>query len=399
MARRAADADFGVLGPLEVSVGGRVVTVGSAQLRTLLAALVVQRGAVVPADRLVEVLWGDQLPQGAGGGLTKVVYRLRTVLAGAPAGGDRQLIVTRSPGYVLDIPPEWVDAGRFEVLLRQAQATRRAGDNPAALRLFDEALGLWRGPALVEFGFEEFARGEAARLDELRLVATEEWVDVRMALGDHERLVGDLEGLVGAHPFRERLWAQLMLALYRAERHTEALRAFGRLNGLLGDELGIEPSASLRSLEEAILLQKPELEWTPDVASPPSESFVASAAIRPPGTATFLLPDGAEPPASTGRAGDRRRPVHGPGGQSWAGWRCSGTAPLRPDEQLGSWSGGTGIGKTRLAGPFRPTGSCRWRAGGLRQLRRRPVQHCRPPHRRCCGPSPPRPWRNVERGR
>jgi DNA-binding SARP family transcriptional activator/class 3 adenylate cyclase/tetratricopeptide (TPR) repeat protein len=263
MAGRGGEAEFGVLGPLEVSVGGRAVTVGRAQLRTLLAALVVQRGAVVAADRLVEVLWGDQLPPGAGGGLTKVVYRLRKVLAAGPAGSDRQFIVTRAPGYVLDVPAEWVDAGRFEVLLGQAQATRRAGDHPGALRLFDEALGLWRGPALVEFSFEEFARGEAARLDELRLVATEEWVDVRLALGDHERLVGDLEGLVGGHPFRERLWAQLMLALYRAERQSEALRAFGRLKRLLGEELGIEPSVSLRGLEEAVLLQKPELDWAP----------------------------------------------------------------------------------------------------------------------------------------
>jgi DNA-binding SARP family transcriptional activator/WD40 repeat protein len=351
MAGRAADAEFGVLGPLEVAVGGRAVTVGSAQLRTLLAALVVQRGAVVPADRLVEVLWGDQLPPGAGGGLTKVVYRLRTALAAAPDGSDRQLIVTRSPGYVLEVPCEWVDAGRFELLLRQAQATRRAGDNPAALRLFDEALGLWRGPALVEFSFEEFARGEAARLDELRLVATEEWVDVRLALGDHERLVGDLEGLVGAHPFRERLWAQLMLALYRAERHTEALRAFGRLKGLLGDELGIEPSASLRSLEEAILLQKPELDWTADVATGPSESLVASAAIRPPGTAVILLPEGHGSFALPAELATFDGPFVGRGTE--LGWlEVLWDRTVVAGSQLALLAGDAGMGKTRLAAHF-----------------------------------------------
>jgi DNA-binding SARP family transcriptional activator/WD40 repeat protein len=318
----------------------------------LLAALVVQRGAVVSADRLVEVLWGDQLPPGAGGGLTKVVYRLRTVLAAAPAGSDRQLIVTRSPGYVLDVPAEWVDAGRFEVLLRRAQATRRAGDGPAALRLFDEALGLWRGPALVEFGFEEFARGEAARLDELRLVATEEWVEVRLALGDHERLVGDLEGLVGAHPFRERLWAQLMLAMYRAERHTEALRAFSRLKGLLGDELGIEPSASLRTLEEAILLQKPELDWTPDVASrPPSESLVAAAAMRPPGTATFLLPEGAGSSALPAELATFDGPFVGRGIE--LGWlEVLWDRTVGAGSQLAMLSGDAGMGKTRLIAHF-----------------------------------------------
>ena len=124
-------------------------------------------------------------------------------------------------------------------------------------------MGLWRGPAFGEFAFSEFARAEAARLEELRWVAIEERVDARLTLGAHEELVGELEGFVGESGFRERLWGELMLALYRSGRQAEALRAYGRVRTLLGEELGIEPGATLRNLESAMLLQAPELDWVP----------------------------------------------------------------------------------------------------------------------------------------
>ena len=154
---------------------------------------------------------------------------------------------------------------------------------------------MWRGPAFAEFAFAEFARAEAARLDELRWTAIEDRVEARLALGGHEELVGELEVLVRESPFRERLWGELMLALYRSGRQAEALRAYARVRNLLGEELGIEPGATLRGLEEAMLLQKPELDWVPPASTIPAP--VASAVevgrphTSPSGTVTFLFTD------------------------------------------------------------------------------------------------------------
>jgi DNA-binding SARP family transcriptional activator len=233
-----------VLGPLEVTVRGRAVPLGSTHLRRLLAALVVEHGHVVPVDQLIEILWGDEPPVRPSGALQTLVYRLRAVFAGGDDGAARDVVVTRPPGYALEAA-DALDSVHFEERVAPAQSLAREGDARSVVSVLDDALALWRDPALVEFAFEEFARSEAARLDELRLVAIEDRIDARLALGDHAALVGELEALVAAHPYRERLWGQLMLALYRDERQAEALRAFGRLRGLLGEELGIEPSVSL----------------------------------------------------------------------------------------------------------------------------------------------------------
>ena len=159
--------------------------------------------------------------------------------------------------------------------------------------MLDEALRLWRGPAFGEFAFAEFVRAEAARLDELRWTAIEERVDARLTLGAHEELVGELEALVRESAFRERLWGELMLALYRSGRQAEALRTYARVRTVLGEELGIEPGAALRELEEAMLLQKTELDWTPPGArGPPSLASVpVESALPPSGTVTFLFTD------------------------------------------------------------------------------------------------------------
>ena len=284
---------FRVLGPLEVLVDGHALPLGSAQLRRLLAGLLVQAGEVVPADRLIEIVWGDDPPLRAASALQKLVYRLRTLLtAEGREQAERQVVSTQPPGYALQTDPQSLDMARFEELVSEARATIQRGDSQAALRITDEALGLWRGPAFVEFAFDEFARSEAARLDELRLVAIEERIDVKLSLGQHDELVAELESLVSVHPFRERFWAQLMLASYRAGHQTEALRAFGRLRDLLGEELGIEPSASLRSLEEAMVLQKPELDWAPITQAAPSTSTPEGRPpIAPSGTVTFLFTD------------------------------------------------------------------------------------------------------------
>jgi predicted ATPase/DNA-binding SARP family transcriptional activator len=255
--------EFAILGPLEVRDGPAPVRVPGAKERALLADLLVNAGRVVPADRLVEDLWGDDPPGNPANTLQGRVSALRRALG--PAGGA---LATRPPGYVLEAGPEQVDAGRFERLVAEATAAA-AGEGPRAARQLEEALGLWRGPALAEFADQPWAQAEAARLEELRLAATEALVELRLAAGGHAGLVGELEGLVAAHPTRERLRGQLMVALYRSGRQADALGAYQRAREVLAEELGIDPSPELQRLHHQILLQDPALEAAaPDRALP-----------------------------------------------------------------------------------------------------------------------------------
>ena len=251
-----ATMEFGILGPLEVRNGGGLVRVPGAKERALLADLLVHAGRVVAADRLVEDLWGDQPPGNPANTLQGRVSALRRALGPAGAG----LVVTRPPGYVLEVDAERVDAGRFEGLV--AAAGRATG--AAAARLLEEALGLWRGAALVEFADQPWAQVEAARLEELRLVATEGLVELRLAAGGQAGVVAELEGLVAEHPTRERLRGLLMLALYRSGRQADALGVYQATRTVLAEELGIDPSPELQRLHRAILVQDPTL----DAAAP-----------------------------------------------------------------------------------------------------------------------------------
>jgi predicted ATPase/DNA-binding winged helix-turn-helix (wHTH) protein len=255
---RAATAtmEFGILGPLEVRDGGGLVRVPGAKERALLADLLVHAGRVVAADRLVEDLWGDRPPGNPANTLQGRVSALRRALGPAGAG----LVVTRPPGYVLEVDAERVDAGRFEGLV--AAAGRATG--AAAARLLEEAIGLWRGAALVEFADQPWAQVEAARLEELRLVAIEGLVELRLAGGGQAGVVGELEGLVAAHPTRERLRGLLMVALYRSGRQADALGVYQATRTVLAEELGIDPSPELQRLHQAILVQDPTL----DAAAP-----------------------------------------------------------------------------------------------------------------------------------
>ena len=235
--------------------------------RALLADLVVHAGRVVSADRLVEDLWGDQPPGRPGNALQGRVSALRRVLGAGGAG----LVVTRPPGYVLEVAAGLVDAARFQGLVAQAVAlgpaeAGRAG-GAEAVGLLGEGLGLWRGAALAEFADQPWAQVEAARLEELRLVAVEALVEWRLAAGEHGRVVGELEGLVAAHPTRERPRGQLMVADYRSGRQVDALAVYQATRVVLAEELGIDPSPELQRLQQAILVQDPALEAA---ASPPS---------------------------------------------------------------------------------------------------------------------------------
>lgn len=244
--------DFRILGPLEVGTPEGVVQVGGAKPRALLAILLLNAGEVVSSDRLIDALWGERPPETAAKALQVYVSQLRKALGGS-------LILTRSPGYVLELDSHEVDAERFRRLHEEGRAV--ASEDPArARRLLAEALGLWRGPPLADFTYEPFAQAEVGRLEELRLAALEERIAADLAAGDHAGLVGELEPLIAGHPHRERLRRLLMLALYRSGRQAEALDAYRDARAALTEELGIEPSRELRELQEAILRQDPDLE-------------------------------------------------------------------------------------------------------------------------------------------
>jgi predicted ATPase/DNA-binding SARP family transcriptional activator len=259
---------YRVLGPLGLEHDGRAVPIGSALQRRLLAVLLVHAGAVVSADRLIDIMWGERPPAAARQGLWTCVARLRHALQDPTGPTASEVLVTQPPGYLLAVEPEHVDAGLFERLL--ADASGIGEDRPrAAGDILDQALSLWRGPALVEFADEPFAAAEAGRLDELRLVAMERRFDVDLAVGAHDELVGELRAFTALHPLRERPRSQLMLALYRSGRQAEALAAFTAYRLLLEDELGLEPSEPLRAQQAAILRQAAELDEPPAPAEEP----------------------------------------------------------------------------------------------------------------------------------
>ncbi|GAA2668405.1 hypothetical protein GCM10010400_31580 [Streptomyces aculeolatus] len=247
---------FGVLGPLAVwTAGGQAVRVPEVKVRSLLADLLIHAGRAVPADRLVDDLWGDSPPANPAGALQTRVSQLRRALEEAEPGA-RALVVSRPPGYLLDAGPEATDTGRFAAL---TAAARRADGPRARAALLADALALWRGEVLADFADEEFARAEIARLDELRLTALEEQAEARLELGEHALLADELGDLVARHPLRERLRAAQLRALYRAGRQSDALASYGRLRAQLAEELGLDPGPELAALHQAILEQDPAL--------------------------------------------------------------------------------------------------------------------------------------------
>ena len=282
--------EFGILGPLQVLRAGRSLTLGGGQERALLALLLLSANRVVSGERLAEDLWGDHPPEGAAQALRVGVSRLRKALREA---GDDGVLVTQAPGYLLRIDPEALDAARFEALLAKGREQAAAGEQKEAAVTLGEALALWRGPVLADLADAPFARAEAARLEEARLAATEERVEADLACGRHAELTAELDALTRAHPLREHLWAQRMLALYRSGRQAEALRAYQDLRLLLGEELGIEPSAPLRHLEAAILRHEAELDWLPPapVAVSPAGPEPAPPAPTPGGLVIILFTD------------------------------------------------------------------------------------------------------------
>jgi predicted ATPase/DNA-binding SARP family transcriptional activator len=240
--------DVRLLGHLEVEVSGEPVLFEGVKQRRLFAILALRAPEAVSSDELVEALWGDEPPAGAGQALQKQISRVRQRL-----GQAGPLVRHRPPGYALDIDPEAIDFRRFEELLRTARVSSGQDDPERAAADLQTALELWRGEALADYRFDEFAQREIARLEELRMQAVEERLAAELAGGGAEDLVGELQALVAVHPLRERLRGQLMVALYRAGRQAEALETMRIGRQILVEELGIEPGPDLRRLERMIL--------------------------------------------------------------------------------------------------------------------------------------------------
>jgi DNA-binding SARP family transcriptional activator len=337
--RTPADARrprFGILGPLDVTAGGRRTDLGGPKQRELLAVLLIHPNHVVSADRLVQALWGDDAPAGAEVTLRTHVSHLRRRLAGV---GAVESLVTRRPGYGLFLDPEQVDAFRFERLAGQGQEALGLGEPERAEHLLREALRQWRGPVLQDLGQPPFAESETARLDELRQVTLESRIEADLALGRHRDVVGELEGLVAAHPYRERTCAQLMLALYRSGRQVDALTVYSAARQRLVDELGLDPGPVLSELEKAILRHDPALLPAATAAAAPASGTreARRSRVRQPPDALF---DAVRRTRMVGRSAelDRLRAL-------WQAVRDGG-------RRVALVSGEAGVGKTRLVAEF-----------------------------------------------
>jgi DNA-binding SARP family transcriptional activator len=256
---RPSGMNFRILGPLEVLDEGRAVALGGSKQRALLALFLLHANETLSTDRLIDELWGERPPANAAKTVQMQISRLRKALAGAHGDGSAGVVVTRERGYELRLDLERLDAHRFERLVAEGRRELAGGRHQDAVSALEEALSLWRGAALAELAYEPFAQREIARLDDLRVAAHEQLIEAKLALGGHAEVVGQLEALIGEYPYRERLRAQLMLALYRSERQADALQAYQDARRTLVEELGIEPGERLRELERAILAQDPEL--------------------------------------------------------------------------------------------------------------------------------------------
>ena len=318
-----------LLGPFEVLAAGRPADVGGSKRQALLAMLALHDGRVVGVDALIDGLWGEELPSAPRNALHHHVARLRATLA-------HESIIGSADGYALKGVS--VDALRFEQLLEETRAALRQGDPRAAARTVASALSLWRGPALQGLATTTWFSAEASRLEALRVDALEEQFQAALELGEHREVVSALRAAVVESPFRERLWGQLMLALYRSGRQADALETFQEARRVLAEELGLEPGPELRRLQEGILAHDPAITAVP--ATPrrrgnlpaPSTSFVGREADlaqvvellrRVPARDAHRAARGRQDPARA-RDGTLARAPTRPTASGWSSW------PARP---------------------------------------------------------------------
>ena len=271
---------FSVLGPLAVRGARGPVDVVGGKERTLLAHLVSAAGHVVTVDELTVSLWGDHPPRAPGKALQTYVLRLRNALE-PERRGVPTIVVTEGAGYRLAAAGHEVDASRFTQLARAGRAALDAGRPDEAAATLHEALDLWRGPAYAGFEETAFGRAERQRLDELRVSAREDRWAAEVDLGHYSSAVPELEHLVAEHPWRERAWGVLVLALFRADRQGEALGALERARTRLVEDLGVDPGPELRALHARVLAHDPELLRLPEPpAADPDGDVVLDAAAR-----------------------------------------------------------------------------------------------------------------------
>ncbi|MGH3377476.1 MAG: AfsR/SARP family transcriptional regulator [Actinoallomurus sp.] len=254
--------DFRILGPLEVTTNTRRVPVAAGKQRVLLATLLLSANQTVAIEELTERLWGGDPPRGPHGALHTYVTRLRQAL-GRHGGDAARLIRTSAAGYGIEVTAAGLDLIRFREIVREARSAGRGGDLSTESAGLTAALALWRGPILPDVRSESLHRDVVPSLIEEHLRTLERRHEVDLALGRHDRLVGELRALTGKHPFHERFWGQLMVALYRCGRPAEALEAYGEVSASLRRRLGVCPGPEVRDLHTAILRDDPRLSSTP----------------------------------------------------------------------------------------------------------------------------------------
>lgn len=272
-----------VLGPLEAALGGTPLPLGGGKQRAVLAALLLRAGEVVPVDRLVDEVWGDDPPPSAAHSLEAYVSRIRQLLNGH---GPR--LLRRGAGYVLELGDATLDAREFEQLAEEAWTAGAEGRFEDSARIAARALALWRGPALADVALASAGRADADRLEELRLRVHEHRFEAELSLGRHESVVGELQKLVGQSPYRERFVAQLMLALYRSGRQADALDVYERTRRRLNQDLGLAPSIELQQRSAQIVRQEPQL-LRPTDRVPDAHEDQASAPSRAGRMAALVL--------------------------------------------------------------------------------------------------------------
>jgi DNA-binding SARP family transcriptional activator/ABC-type oligopeptide transport system substrate-binding subunit len=273
--------EFRILGPLQVLDDGRPVPLGGGKQRATLAILLLSRNEVVSRDQLIDGIWGASPPPTAGPTVKTYISRLRGIL---PEDGRGARLTTQPPGYRLRVEPGELDLERFETLLGHARSALASGEARTGREALREALCLFRGTPLEDLTHAPFAQAEIGRLGEARLSALEQRLDADLATRRHAEVVGELESLVARHPFREVLWGQLMLALYRSGRQGEALITFDRARRTLAEELGVDPGPALQRMQQSILQQDPSLE--PATALPASAAPATPARGLPPSAGT-----------------------------------------------------------------------------------------------------------------
>jgi SARP family transcriptional regulator, regulator of embCAB operon len=244
--------EFRILGPLEVLDQGVLRTPTPPKVRCTLALLLLRANQVVPLDALIEELWGENPPNSAVTTAQTYIYQLRKAF-GEQSGQDCEWLATRTPGYLMRVSPAQLDTSRFETLFDRGRQALHAGAPEEASRILREAMGLWSGPALANVSLGRLLEAHVVHLTELRSRALELRIQADAELGRHRELIGELRGLVAADPLNEWLYAQLIVALSRCGRRSEALQCYQELRLVLNEQLGLDPQPELQRLQRAVL--------------------------------------------------------------------------------------------------------------------------------------------------